>query len=165
MEHLDNLLGKLETHFKQSGQTLALAESCTGGLISSLVTRRPGVSQFFLGSVVSYAATVKKDVLGVRSSSIECHGEVSVPVATEMARGARKVLKSSWSVSVTGIAGPTGGSKEKPVGTVCFAVVGPGFEEAKMQHFKSGSRHEIQLESAIFALEFLWDSIHAYKEA
>ena len=78
-----------------------------------------------------------------------------------MAQGARKALECDWTVSVTGIAGPTGGTKAKPVGTVWFAVAGPGFERVKTQHFKQADRLEIQLESARFALQFLWDSIHA----
>lgn len=141
--------------------TLSLAESCTGGLISSLISRRPGVSNFFLGSAITYSAEIKKSMLNVKDSSIRCFGEVSIPVAIEMARGAKLLMKSTWAVSVTGIAGPTGGSPDKPVGTVCFAVVGPSFESTKIQHFKSESRQEIQLESAHFAIQFLWDSIHA----
>ena len=154
-------IGQLHVRLTELGQTLALAESCTGGLISKLITERPGVSSFFEGAVVSYSGAVKEKTLSVRRSTIQCHGEVSVPVALEMARGVRDQLKTHWAVSVTGIAGPTGGTPEKPVGTVCFAVVGPGFEKALIQHFKSSSRSEIQLESARFAIEFLWDSINA----
>ena len=154
-------IGQLQAYFNDMGQTLALAESCTGGLISGMIAELPGVSSFFEGSVVSYSGAVKEGTLGVLKSTIQCHGEVSRPVALEMARGVRKQIGSDWSVSVTGIAGPTGGTPEKPVGTVCFAVVGPGFEKAVIQHFKSENRPEIQLESARFAIEFLWDSINA----
>lgn len=154
-------ISQLHAQMTDMGQTLGLAESCTGGLISGMIAERPGVSSFFVGSVVSYSSAVKSSILGVKNSSIQCHGEVSVPVALEMARGAREKLKTHWAVSVTGIAGPTGGTDEKPVGTVCFAVVGPGFEESMIQHFKNESRSEIQLESARFAIEFLWDSINA----
>lgn len=163
-----SLLGKTESRIADlhklltsRGQTLSLAESCTGGLISSLFAKRAGVSSFFIGSAVTYTAEMKKNFLGVKDSTIQCLGEVSIPVAIEMARGARLRMKSTWSVSVTGIAGPTGGSKEKPVGTVCFSVCGPGFERAQIQHFTSESRPEIQLESAHFAIEFLWDSVNA----
>lgn len=154
-------ISQLHSYFNEMGQTLALAESCTGGLISGLIAELPGVSSFFEGSVVSYSGAVKESTLGVKSSSLRCHGEVSIPVALEMARGVRKQIGTDWAVSVTGIAGPTGGTKEKPVGTVCFAVVGPGFEKAVIQHFKSENRPEIQLASAQFAIEFLWDSINA----
>jgi len=158
---LEERLGQLQSLFASRELTLGLAESCTGGLISSLIAKRPGASKYFSGSVVSYATALKVGLLGVKKSTIECHGEVSIPVAVEMARGAKKSLGCTWSVSVTGIAGPSGGSKEKPVGTVCFAVVGPGFESSQTQHFKSESRQEIQLESARFAIEFLWNSVHA----
>ncbi len=136
-------------------QTLALAESCTGGLLSSWVTALPGVSSFYRGAVVSYHSDAKIDQLGVPVRLIECHGEVSIPVAVSMAHGARTRLKSSWALSITGIAGPSGGSLEKPVGTVCFALVGPGFEESSTQRFNEKSRQEIQRRSALFALEML----------
>jgi PncC family amidohydrolase len=143
------------------GLTLSLAESCTGGLIASRLAKQAGASKYLLGAAVTYTGVLKTSMLGVKETSILCHGEVSLPVAVEMARGAKARMKSDWSVSVTGIAGPTGGTPEKPVGTVCFAVVGPGFEDVKMQQFKSESREEIQLESACFAIQFLWNSIHA----
>jgi PncC family amidohydrolase len=154
-------IAELQKIFVQREWTLGLAESCTAGLISSMIGSRPGVSKFFAGSVVSYAGSVKANLLHVQRSSMQCHGEVSVPVALEMARGVRKLLKTDWAVSVTGIAGPTGGSDEKPVGTVCFAVVGPGFERAETRYFKLADRQKIQLASAQFAIQSLWDSIHA----
>lgn len=152
---------ELQKLFTQREWTLGLAESCTAGLISSMIGARPGVSKFFTGSVVSYAGSVKAQILGVPESLLQCHGEVSVPVALEMARGARRILKCHWAVSVTGIAGPTGGTPDKPVGTVCFAVVGPGFEWTSTQYFKFSDRQKIQLASAQFAIQSLWDSIHA----
>lgn len=154
-------IGQIQAYFELHGQTLSFAESCTGGQLSGAVVERPGVSSFFNGSIVSYNNEVKEKILGVKRSTLECHGAVSIPVALEMARGARECLNSQWSVSVTGIAGPDGGTESKPVGTVCFAVVGPSFEGAKTQHFKSKNRSEIQLESAQFAIELLWDSINA----
>lgn len=148
-------------HCLKNQQSFGFAESCTSGLLSAAAGQIPGVSQFFKGAVISYSGEVKENLLRVKKSSMLCHGQVSTVVALEMARGAQKQLKVTWAVSVTGIAGPGGGSEDKPVGTVCFAVVGPGFEEAKTQHFKSANRLEIQLESVRFALQFFWDSIHA----
>ncbi len=159
MNRLD--LKELEKICKLRNWTLGTAESCTGGLLSAMIAREPGVSSFFRGSIVSYSRLVKIGVLKVPSSMVEAYGEVSIPVAREMARGARKALEADWTVSVTGIAGPTGGSKQKPVGTVCFAVAGPGFESVVQKHFQSKAkqqeemREDIQRQAALFAFDFL----------
>ncbi|MGE3975912.1 MAG: CinA family nicotinamide mononucleotide deamidase-related protein [Bdellovibrionales bacterium] len=102
--------------------TIALAESCTGGLTASRLTDISGSSHSFLGSIVCYANEVKQQVLGVRSETLEKHGAVSEECAREMVLGLKQSLKADLNVSFTGIAGPTGGSSEKPVGTVCFGV-------------------------------------------
>lgn len=125
-----------------------------------MVVAEPGVSNFFNGSVVSYSRSAKVDILGVPLPLIQTHGEVSLPVAVAMARGARQALSADWAVSVTGVAGPTGGSADKPVGFVCFAVSGPGFEQAQSRRFLSAAqgdaiRQDIQRQSAVFAFEFL----------
>jgi nicotinamide-nucleotide amidase len=133
-----------------------LAESCTGGLLSALVTQVPGISGVYMGAVVSYARRVKIDVLEVPETLIAALGEVSAPVAVAMARGARAALDCDWAVAVTGIAGPSGGTPLKPVGTVCFAVSGPGFEESRVHQFSASlERHEIQRQAALFALDLL----------
>jgi PncC family amidohydrolase len=138
------------------GWTVGLAESCTGGLLSSWICERPGISNVFAGAVVSYARKVKERLLDVPVSLMQAHGEVSVPVARAMAVGGRKALDCTWCVSITGIAGPSGGSAEKPVGTVCFAVSGPGVEEVSWQVFPAGGgRQDIQRQAAIFAFDFL----------
>lgn len=141
------------------GWTFGFAESCTGGLLSAHVAMQPGMSAVFNGSVVSYAGRVKTDLLNVPTSALKAYGEVSVPVARYMARGARKQLKCDWSVSITGIAGPGGGTLEKPVGTVCFAVSGPAFEEVIQMQFPPSSRGEIQQQSADFALDLLLNAM------
>ncbi len=165
MELLDSVnqksLENIKNHCLKNGQTIGFAESCTAGLLSGTVGQMPGASSFFQGAVVSYSNEVKEFSLRVSNASLRCHGAVSEVVALEMARGAQMQLNTDWAVSVTGIAGPDGGTESKPVGTVCFAVVGPAFERVKTQHFKSGNRLEIQLESVRFALQFLWDSLHA----
>ena len=149
-----------EWFFKHQ-RTLALAESCTGGLISAAVTEFPGVSSFFLGGVVSYHGDVKADVLGVKQSSMATLGQVSDVVALQMAHGVRHKLKSDWSVSVTGIAGPGGGSPEKPVGTVFVAVVGPVFERVEQRVFDGTSRQKIRQQTVNYALELLWECINS----
>lgn len=98
--------------------TLALAESCTGGLAGSLITDVPGSSDYFLGSAVTYAYSAKEGVLGVRHETLTVHGAVSFETAAEMAQGARKLFGSDIAVSVTGIAGPGGATPQKPVGLI-----------------------------------------------
>jgi len=107
------------------GLRLAVAESCTGGLTLSRLTDIPGSSQWLLGGVVAYANAVKVDLLGVPAQLIETHGAVSEPVASGMARGVREHLRADIGVGITGIAGPAGGTPDKPVGTVVIAVDGP----------------------------------------
>jgi len=103
-------------------KNLALAESCTGGFIANGITNVPGASEIFLGGVVAYSNGVKKNFLGVRATTLKKHGAVSEFVAREMAEGARKKFGADFAVAVTGIAGPSGGTKGKPVGTVFIAL-------------------------------------------
>jgi PncC family amidohydrolase len=118
------------------------------------------VSSFYVGGIVSYARSVKSAVLGVPESTLKTHGEVSLPVAKAMALGARQVLACTWSVSVTGVAGPSGGTAAKPVGFVCFAVVGPGFESVVHKQFSDhGGRQDIQRQAALFAFDFLLNTM------
>lgn len=114
-------------------QTLSFAESCTGGALSARITEKSGVSAIFMGSVVSYANEAKAELLGVGRDSLNNFGAVSEIVAQEMAQGVRHRFHTDWGVSVTGIAGPTGGSAEKPVGTVWIAVAGSGFAASLAQ--------------------------------
>ena len=107
---------------KNKGFTMATAESCTGGLAAKLVTDVSGSSAVFEGGVVSYSNEVKMKVLGVSAATLEAHGAVSEETADEMCRGARRVTGADIAVSTTGIAGPSGGTPEKPVGTVCFGI-------------------------------------------
>lgn len=108
--------------FKQKNSTLAIAESCTGGALSARITSLPGASQFFLGGIIAYANDVKIQQLHVSKELIEKYGAVSKEAASAMAEGVQSVMKSGYSISVTGIAGPDGGSDDKPVGTVFYAI-------------------------------------------
>lgn len=125
------------------GQTVGLAESCTGGQIAAALTRIPGASASFHGSVVAYDNRVKRDLLGVSAASLERFGAVSREVALEMAEGVRRALGVDLGLSVTGIAGPGGGTPEKPVGLVHYAVSGPHGAFAEVATFR-GDREQVQ---------------------
>lgn len=118
---------------KERGASLALAESCTGGFISSLLTDASGSSEYFLFSGVTYSNECKMRVLGVSEETLIAHGAVSEEVAGEMAQGARKVAGATYGLSTSGVAGPTGGTEEKPVGTICVGVATP--EEVKTYRY------------------------------
>ena len=150
---------RLAQKLNERQQTLSFAESCTGGLLAACVAREAGVSSFFQGGVVSYARTVKENVLGVPSAILQQHGEVHVSTAQAMAHGAQRAFRSDWAVAITGIAGPGGGSPEKPVGLVCFAVVGPNVDKSVEQRFGRGSRQDIQQQSVLFAFDLLLNEL------
>ena len=138
------------------GESLAVAESCTGGLIAHWLTDVPGSSDYFLFSGVTYANEAKEGVLGVKHQTLVENGAVHETTALEMARGTRKIAGAHWGISTTGIAGPTGGSEEKPVGTVCIGISGPGEDDgAKRYTFSLGDRHRHKLIFAAMALEVL----------
>ncbi len=152
---IEILLQELLTLLRLRKLTIGFAESCTGGLLSATLTALPGVSDVFNGSVVSYSNRIKIEVLGVAESALTKEGAVSEVVARQMAQGTRKQLKVDVSVAITGIAGPTGGTPDKPVGTVCFALAGPGLAESSIQKHFSGGRKEVQEASVCFAVEYL----------
>jgi nicotinamide-nucleotide amidase len=138
----------------KAGKTLATAESCTGGLIAKLLTDIPGSSAFYVGSVVAYANSVKERVVGVPASLLEKHGAVSSQVAEAMARGVKDVTGADFGLSTTGIAGPSGGTVEKPVGLVYIACAGrDGVVSQRLNLF--GTRQRIRERSAVTALDLL----------
>jgi nicotinamide-nucleotide amidase len=137
---------------KAQNATLAIAESCTGGLAGQLITSEAGATTFFRGSVVCYADEIKTGVLGVKPETLADFGAVSEPCAREMAEGVKKLCGSTLAVSITGIAGPEGGAPDKPVGTVCFAVCGPGTTRTATKLF-AGDRDRVRMAAAYFALD------------
>lgn len=157
---LDTLLRIL----RAQAWTLSFAESCTGGQLSSQLTARSGISDVFMGSVVSYSNKAKTEILGVKPETLLAQGAVSEAAAREMARGAREKFHSNWSVAITGIAGPGGGTPEKPVGTVCFGISGrwgsETREDATTCHF-DGDRNSVQSQSVAYAIRFLIDGMTA----
>jgi nicotinamide-nucleotide amidase len=145
---------KVFDKFTQQGQTLAIAESCTGGLIGNRLTDIPGSSAYFWLGIVAYDNAAKIKLLGVSPALIKKHGAVSSPVAKVMAHGARKVLKTTYGLSVTGIAGPGGGSREKPVGLVYIAISTASTTTVKKYLFK-GSRLAVKRQACQTALKML----------
>lgn len=136
------------------GETLSVAESCTGGYLSHQITSVPGSSAYFLGSVVSYANKVKTDLLGVDSKVLDEKGAVSEAVAMAMAEGVRKKTSSTYGLSTTGIAGPSGGSAEKPVGTVWIGISTPRGTHAHRFHFGHNRLRNIR-SASLFAIDLL----------
>ena len=149
---------RLGERLRSAGHTVAVAESLTGGLVGSLLTDVPGSSDYFDRATVAYSNDAKLDALGVRREALDAHGAVSAPVARQMARGARDDAGTTWGVSTTGIAGPGGGTEEKPVGLVYVGVAYAGewgsresFARARRYVF-DGDRREVKEQSARRAL-------------
>ncbi len=155
---LESVVGDL---LRRAGRTLTAAESCTGGLLAERLTRVPGSSDYFLGGAVVYTDALKTQLLGVSEELLAAHGAVSEPVARAMAEGVRRALGSDYGVGITGVAGPGGGSAEKPVGTVHLAVAGPGAGTepgtavVHRQVRFPGDRERVRWQSSQLALEML----------
>ena len=148
---MEAVVGELLT---QRGLTLALAESCTGGLVGNRITNVPGSSAYLKGGIVAYSNEVKQQSLDVRSETLAAHGAVSEEAAVEMATGVRRVLGADIGLAVTGIAGPEGGTPDKPVGTVCFALA----TASAVRHRRYqlwGSRDWVKLLSSQIALDWV----------
>jgi PncC family amidohydrolase len=140
------------------GFTISTAESCTGGLLSHVITAVSGSSAYFVGGVVAYSNAIKAEVLGVRSSTLEAFGAVSEQTACEMAEGIRAKFGTDVGLSTTGIAGPTGGTPQKPVGLVWIAISTAGATRAFECHF-SGERLEIMRQTVIEVLSRTLDHL------
>ena len=156
-EEIEQVVVKL---LAQQKKTLALAESCTGGLIASRITDVPGASEVFLGGVVGYANAAKEKFLGVRSKTLKQHGAVSGAVAQEMALGVREKFGSDFALAVTGIAGPGGGTAEKPVGTVFIALASAAGVEVKV-FLNAWDRATFKQVTATQALDWLRRAVSA----
>jgi len=149
---MDELAGRLGTRLKGAKEVLATAESCTGGWAAQVVTSVAGSSAWFDRGFVTYSNAAKEELLGVRAETLSAHGAVSEETAREMARGALERSKATVAVSITGVAGPTGGTPEKPVGTVCFAWARGSALRSETRRF-AGDRESIRRQSVILALE------------
>jgi competence/damage-inducible protein CinA-like protein len=151
-ETLEQVVG---TQLRRQGARLAVTESCTGGLIAQRITEVAGSSDYFEGGVIAYANAVKQDLLGVSEETLSRYGAVSVETARAMAAGVRRRLSTDWALSVTGIAGPGGGSAEKPVGTVCFGLAGGSEGDVAVERRLAGNREAIRRWAAAIALDLL----------
>jgi nicotinamide-nucleotide amidase len=141
-EPMEKVVAKL---LSKNNETLSTAESCTGGYISHLITSIPGSSAYFMGSIVSYSNDIKEKILDVNNETINSNGAVSETVVIEMAKGALKKLNTTYTIAVSGIMGPDGGSSEKPVGTVWVAVGNQDNIITKQFHFRFDRLKNIQL--------------------
>lgn len=146
---------KVVQDLRDKNITLGCAESCTGGLLSSYLTLHSGVSEIFLGSIISYSNAVKEKLLNVKAETFKKFGAVSLETAMQMAEGCVKQLESKVAVSITGIAGPSGGSAQKPVGTVFIAVAGLNRETNVFEHHFDGNRKQVQLQACGEAVKHL----------
>ena len=140
-------------------ERMGTAESCTGGLIAAACTELPGSSQWFERGIVSYSNQAKNELLGVPAAMLELHGAVSGEVAQHMARGLMAHAPINWALAVTGIAGPTGGSDAKPVGTVWLALAHDGKLLRVWNELFSGSRHDVRLQTMRAGLMALCDAL------
>ena len=136
---LEALAGRL---LKQQGKTIATAESCTGGRLAAALNAQSGASAYYMGSVVAYDNSIKEQVLGVRHDTLLQHGAVSEQTVLQMAKGVRTLMHTDYAIATSGIAGPTGGTIEKPVGTVWIAWATPNGTEAKCFHFGAARERE-----------------------
>ena len=148
---LEKTTARIITTLQERGQTITFAESCTGGRIAAAFTAISGSSAVFHGSVVSYANTIKAQWLGVRSETLQKHGAVSRECVREMLSGVLKMAHADYAIAVSGIAGPTGGTPEKPVGTVYIGIRTPE-DETISHHIFEGDRHAVHEASVHFAI-------------
>jgi nicotinamide-nucleotide amidase len=150
-ESIEEVVGKL---LLSTNATLSVAESCTGGLLGERLTSVPGSSEYFLGGFITYSNALKTELLGVPAEMLAAHGAVSKPVAEAMAEGARRRSGSTFAISITGVAGPGGGTEAKPVGTTCIGLAGPEGTEVLERQFP-GDRARIRQFASQIALDLL----------
>jgi len=143
---------------KRKGYTLSIAESCTGGRVGDLITSIPGSSDYLKGGVIAYSNEVKKELLHIPGATLKKYGAVSIEVAKGMASGVRKLMKTDVGISATGIAGPSGGTPPKPVGTVVLGVDIKGKITTNIEHYKP-PRERIKRATAIGLLKILKDNL------
>ena len=158
-EQITQLVLRLSDNLQEQGMTVAVAESCTGGWLAKSLTDLSGSSTWFLGGVVSYSNAVKQNVLSVEKVCLDEFGAVSEQVASQMVEGVRSVFSPSLAVSTTGVAGPLGGTAEKPVGMVCFGVQNNSGDVSTVTKQFAGDRRQVRLQAVHAALQLLLDAL------
>ena len=149
----DDDMIKMQTQLKEQNKTITCAESCTGGLISSMITEISGSSSIFKGSVITYSNEIKEQELNVEKQTMIKYGVVSCEVVEQMLKGVLKKFNANYAMAVSGVAGPNGGTKNKPVGTVVIGVIDEtGYQDIRIYNF-SGNRKSVQIQSAKMALK------------
>lgn len=156
MMQLSQQLGEA---LRQLGATVTTAESCTGGWLAKVITDTAGSSAWFERGFVTYSNEAKQQMTGVDGATLEAYGAVSEPVVKQMAQGALTAAAANWAVSVSGIAGPDGGSAEKPVGTVWFGFANDRGEVQAIRQNFMGDREAVRRQATFFALQTLWQNI------
>lgn len=151
---MSKLLNDIAGSLIKKKLSLSICESCTGGMLGTLITSEPGSSKYFRGGIIAYSDEVKQRVVGVRQATLRKYGAVSAEVAREMAQGVLKRFMADISISITGIAGPTGGTKKKPVGLVYLCVATRQHVAVEDRMFK-GSRNQIRREACKKVLRLL----------
>ena len=157
-----NMERDLINALREKGWRMAAAESCTGGRIAQRITAVPGASDVFSGSMVSYSCETKQSALGVRAETLDKYGAVSEETAREMASGALRITEADVAVSVTGIAGPGGGTADRPVGTVCFGLAlraSGKVTSVRVQFDPAAEREEICGMAASYAMEWVMNAL------
>jgi nicotinamide-nucleotide amidase len=154
----ESLASAVLQKLRDRSQTLLVAESCTGGMLGEAITTVPGSSDVFLGGVITYSNELKKVLLGVEEQTLSDFGAVSEEVAREMVLGAKERSGADWAISITGVAGPDGGTDNKPVGLVYVGLAGPDVLEIVKHQFR-GNREFVRRRSVVAALTMLWNSL------
>ena len=152
-------LKKIHRYFTSVEESLCVVESCTGGLLSFWLTSLPGASGYFKGGLVSYQTEIKIKLLGLERERLKKEGWVTKACALSMAQGVKNLLKSDWTLAVTGVMGPSKGSLGESVGKVAFSVCSPRGNKNLIHQFGDAMRQEMRQETGLFALDFLFSAI------
>ena len=155
-DELRQLSKKVGESLKRHGATLTAAESCTGGWIAKAITDIAGSSAWFERGFVTYSNEAKSQMIGVKAETLAAHGAVSEPVVVEMAIGALKAARADYAISISGIAGPDGGSDSKPVGTVWFGFASVSGQGITRRECFDGDREAVRRQATVYALQTLW---------
>ena len=150
-----HLLKSIHKYFYDSGESLSVAESCTGGLLSFWLTELPGASQYFKGGITAYQTAIKVEQLGLSAQKFKQDGLVTKECVSFMAQGIKKKFKSEWALSTSGIAGPSKGERGESIGKIAFSVCSPSSEKSIVKQFNDTSRQVLRYKASLFALDFL----------